>query len=165
MSAHVAIILGLPETFGVDNSTFRPSIQPLQDAEAPLIQRAGVLGPASQAEKVTQPLRDFFDVEYVGVVGVGTPPQDFTVVLDTGSADFWVPDEECERKPWKCQRYCEDGEWRNCWAAGIEENFMRNLNNSRNLRKTSEVQGAPEQITGSRTARAMLYEKSLDLFF
>ncbi|KAG2218059.1 hypothetical protein INT45_007222 [Circinella minor] len=33
--------------------------------------------------------------EYLIRVGVGTPPQNFTLALDTGSSDLWIPSKEC----------------------------------------------------------------------
>eukprot|EP00933_Yihiella_yeosuensis_P019642 TRINITY_DN15871_c1_g1_i1.p1 TRINITY_DN15871_c1_g1~~TRINITY_DN15871_c1_g1_i1.p1 ORF type:complete len:395 (-),score=91.07 TRINITY_DN15871_c1_g1_i1:299-1483(-) len=36
------------------------------------------------------------DSEYYGEVEVGTPPQKFQVLYDTGSANFWVPSVKCD---------------------------------------------------------------------
>jgi hypothetical protein len=44
---------------------------------------------------VTQPVNDYEDFEYVGNITIGTPGQPFVVILDTGSANLWVPNKGC----------------------------------------------------------------------
>ncbi|KAI8391419.1 aspartic peptidase domain-containing protein [Radiomyces spectabilis] len=39
----------------------------------------------------------YVDVEYVGKVGFGTPPQTFNMDFDTGSADIWIPSVKCAK--------------------------------------------------------------------
>lgn len=50
----------------------------------------------AQGKEESVTIKDYSNAQYYGVLEVGSPPQSFTVIFDTGSSNLWIPEINCK---------------------------------------------------------------------
>ncbi|XP_004525556.1 lysosomal aspartic protease-like [Ceratitis capitata] len=60
---------------------------------------------SSALRSATEELDNDFNLEYYGIISIGTPAQEFLILFDTGSSNLWVPSSTCPTSNEACQSH------------------------------------------------------------
>ncbi|KAF6074275.1 cathepsin E [Phyllostomus discolor] len=75
-------------------------------------------------QSANEPLINYLDMEYFGTISIGSPPQNFTVIFDTGSSNLWVPSVYCTSPACKTHPRFQPS-WSNTYGATGRHFFIQ----------------------------------------
>uniref|UniRef100_A0A1I8NMS2 Peptidase A1 domain-containing protein n=1 Tax=Stomoxys calcitrans TaxID=35570 RepID=A0A1I8NMS2_STOCA len=62
---------------------------------------------STDESSIEEQLANTLNMEYYGIITIGTPPQDFLVLFDSGSSNLWIPSSQCYANNTACQTHSQ----------------------------------------------------------